>query len=147
MLSEVQIVLDDRMTDARPVNGVITSGVWLFASRDPQILIETGEGRRLRIRGKIFLMKDMSIAAFLGATADQKKTSRERVTEELVGLREAMERLREAVEWFGENNKTEREMVKKLDERVNGAIQQKEKERQEWLRRFNKQENKRKWIK
>lgn len=96
MLSEVQIVLGDRMTNARPVNGVITSGVWLFANRDPQILIETGEGRRLRIRGKIFLMRDMSIAAFLGATADQKKTSREKVTEELAGLREAVERLGES---------------------------------------------------
>lgn len=140
MLSEVQIVLDDRMTEARPVNGVITSGIWLFTNRDPQILIETGEGRRLRIRGKIFLMKDMSIAAFLKAIADQKKTSREKVTEELAGLREAVERL-------GESRKVQMQGVWEEIGKVSENVEKSERQQMLQNQRVWKSIRKERWTK
>ena len=65
IVTDVHFVIDDKEVKAISMNGVMIGNTWIFANQDPQILIDPGIVSELKVRGKIFVLKDISILELL----------------------------------------------------------------------------------
>lgn len=65
IITQLEVLLDDCYTYARPLNGIAYNDLWIFMNTDPQIDIELNGKNKLEVKGNIFLIENMGMTLIL----------------------------------------------------------------------------------